>query len=221
MSLDLRSHMRRLRYRLLRRRFDEYTIVGRRRYVSNLLLIERHRHIEGAVVECGVYRGGMMAGIACVLGPRREYVLFDSFEGLPEPKPIDGERALAWAQDVESPDYHENCAAEESWARRAMELAGVSDVRFVRGWFEDTLPRFNWNQPIAVLRLDGDWYDSTLCCLNHLYEQVAPGGLVIIDDYYEFDGCAHAVHDFLSRRKEPVRIRELGGVCYLVKPETS
>jgi O-methyltransferase len=73
---------------------------------------------------------------------------------------------------------------------------------------------------IALLRLDGDWYESTMACLDALYDRVVPGGLVIIDDYYTWDGCARAVHDFLSRRGVSARIRQwANAICYLRVPE--
>jgi len=219
MLAKLRTGLRRLRFRRLRRRFRDHTMVGRRRYVANLLLAHEHRDVPGAVVECGVWRGGMIAGLATVLGPERSYVLFDSFEGLPDAQPIDGEAAAAYQRDTSSPDYHDNCAAEASFARRAMALAGIEEPRLVQGWFADTLPGHSWSEPIALLRLDGDWYESTMTCLENLYDQVAPGGLIILDDYYYWEGCAKALHDFLSRTKSSARIRELDGVCYLLKPD--
>ena len=70
-----------------------------------------------------------------------------------------------------------------------------------------------------MLRLDGDWYESTICILENLYDKVAANGLILIDDYYDWDGCSRAVHDFLSDQKLPERIRQsrYGGVAYIVK----
>ncbi|MEE3093051.1 MAG: TylF/MycF/NovP-related O-methyltransferase, partial [Pseudomonadota bacterium] len=71
----------------------------------------------------------------------------------------------------------------------------------------------------SVLRLDGDWYESTISILENLYDKVATNGLILIDDYYSWDGCSRAVHDFLSDQKLPERIRQsrYGGVAYIVK----
>ena len=60
---------------------------------------------------------------------------------------------------------------------------------------------------IAVLRLDGDWYGSTMTCLEHLFDKVLPGGIVLMDDYYAWEGCSKAVHDFLSARSATEQIR--------------
>ena len=70
-----------------------------------------------------------------------------------------------------------------------------------------------------MLRLDGDWYDSTMQCLEALVPLVAEGGTIIIDDYYAWDGCARAVHDYLSRNDLPYRIKSLYGNygAYMVK----
>jgi hypothetical protein len=75
-------------------------------YCANLRLAERFRHLPGAVVECGTWKGGMIAGLACVFGARRAYYLFDSFEGPPAAKEIDGAAALRWQADTQSPRYH-------------------------------------------------------------------------------------------------------------------
>jgi hypothetical protein len=77
------------------------------------------------------------------------------------------------------------------------------------------------NGTIAVLRLDADWYESTITCLTHLYPHIAPGGIVIIDDYKEWDGCARAVHEFLFKHASGgvPRIRQFENrVYFVVKP---
>jgi len=149
--------------------------------------------------------------------PGRHSVLFDSFEGLPDPKPIDGSRAIRWFED-ESTEHRKLQAAEAS-AVEAMERAGQSDFEIVKGWFEDTVP--GWaekKRPIAVLRLDADWYDSTILCLEQLWPLVSPGGVVIVDDYYTWDGCSRAVHDYLSRTQAEERLEwSSHGVVYVVR----
>ena len=192
-------------------------MIPRHSYVENLTLAARVAHIPGCVVECGVWRGGMIAGVASILGPSRRYYLCDSFEGLPPVKPIDGAAAARWQQDTTSPHYHDNCTAGEEYAIQAMALAGIGSPTLVKGWFEQSLPSLRLEQPIALLRLDGDWYDSTMACLQSLYDHVSPGGLIIIDDYYTWDGCSRAVHDFLSRRSSEDRIHNYGTVCYIEK----
>ena len=199
-------------------RFRGFTMITPPTYIINLLVAERFRSVEGLVVECGVWRGGMMAGMATVLGRNRQYFLFDSFEGLPPAKANDGDEAMAWQADKHSANYHDNCKAEESYAQAAMRRAGVPRFATVKGWFNETLPKFAPETRIAILRLDGDWYESTMECLNALYRHVRVGGVIIIDDYYTWAGCSRAVHDFLSRHElEDVVRQYFNGVCYIVK----
>src|SRR5262249_16562192 len=95
-------------------------------YVGNLHLATRVRYVQGRGVECGTWRGGMIAGIADVLGPSRPYYLFDSFEGLPPTTDQDGSAAQQWIG---------KCVAAEADAVRAMSLSAATDVNIVKGWF--------------------------------------------------------------------------------------
>lgn len=194
-------------YRIFRR-LRGYTMIPPLTYMRNLAVAEKFAVVPGVIVECGVWKGGMIAGIAALLGPRREYFLFDSFAGLPQAKAIDGAKALNWQANKSSPAYYDNCTAPVDAAKQAMELAGAKNYHVIEGWFDDSLATFAPSQPIAILRLDADWYDSTLTCLRRLYPLVADGGVVILDDYYAWDGCARALHDFLSESALSERIRQ-------------
>jgi O-methyltransferase len=200
-------------------RFASATMVPANIYVQNLRLALEVAGIPGAVVECGVWRGGMVAGIAKALGPDRTYVLFDSFEGLPPAQEVDGPAAMAWQRDTSSPQYYDNCRAEMDAARAAMRAAGVHEADLRKGWFDETVPAFaSTGTSIALLRLDGDWYESTLICLQHLFPLVVRGGIVIIDDYGVWDGCTRAVHTYLAEQRRPEPLRVTGnGVTYLRK----
>lgn len=163
-------------------------------------------NIPGSFVECGVWRGGASFLIAELLRQAevtdRKVWLFDSFEGLPPPERIDGPAAIAYSQNSNSPLYFNNCRASlEEVERIATELGLASYTEFVKGWFDQTLPA-NRDRvgPIALLRIDCDWYSSVRCCLENLYDQVADRGFLILDDYYTWDGCAAAVHEFLGKR---------------------
>jgi len=208
---------------LLRHKFDKYksyTMIPRKTFIANLRLVSLVKNVEGIVVECGVWRGGMIAGIAEILGQEREYYLFDSFEGLPDAKDIDGQAAKDWQMDTSGSFYFNNCKAEMSFAEKAMQIGKVKHYHLIKGWFSDTLPLFSHKKPIALLRLDGDWYESTMDCLINLFPKVAKNGLIIIDDYYMWDGCARAVHDYIAENKLPYRIRSFNSeVCYIQKTE--
>lgn len=203
-------------FRSIYRKYRDFTMLKEGGYISNLGLANQMRDVNGAVVECGVWRGGMIAGLADLLGPNREYVLCDSFEGLPPAADIDGEKAKAYQADKTDPMYHDNCTAGEEFARRAMAQSPATRVRYVKGWFNETLPTLELSEPIALLRIDGDWYDSTMACLSNLYPKVASGGIVVLDDYHVWDGCSRAVHDYLSAKGSTARIRQWDHlVCYM------
>lgn len=199
-------------------RYSDYSMIPEQLFVENLKLIWEYRNVRGCVVECGVWRGGMSAGMASIF-PEREFFLFDSFEGLPQAREIDGERAVAWQANKDGSTYFDNCTAEISIAEEAMLSTGV-EFHLIKGWFSETLPVAKFNEPIAILRLDGDWYDSTMDCLKNLYPFVAQGGIIILDDYYTWDGCARAVHDYLSANSLTARLhRTHSNIPYLIKKD--
>jgi len=171
--------------------------------------------VPGDLVECGVWRGGaafLMAGLLRAAGVTdRKVWLCDSFEGLPAPEPVDGPAAGRYAGNPESPRYFDNCRASLDEVRRGAGTLGVADrLEYVEGWFDRTLPSARERiGPIALLRIDGDWHSSVKACLDNLYDAVVDGGLVVLDDYYAWDGCAVALHEFLGARSLPHRIESL------------
>jgi O-methyltransferase len=199
------------------KKFEGFTMIPQQTYINNLSLAEKISQLEGCVVECGVWKGGMIAGMADILGPKRKYYLFDSFEGLPKAQEIDGKAATQWQENVQSPGYYNNCSASEEFARQAMTLSNAENFILKNGWFENTLPSFQLKDEIVLLRLDADWYDSTKICLDYLFDSVTAGGLIILDDYYAWDGCSKAIHDFLSLNSKTERINSYHGVCFLEK----
>ena len=207
--------LRAVKFLWLYGKYRDSTMAPRGYFLRNMLIVDASRHVKGCVVECGVWRGGMSAGMAEVLGPGREYFLFDSFEGLPPATEQDGEVARNWQKDTQGATYYDNCRAPIEFAQRAMQLSGAPNYKLVQGWFENTQPQFVPPSSIAVLRLDGDWYESTMTALESLFKYLAPDGIVILDDYYAWDGCSRAVHDFLSRYQLTARITQKYGVCVL------
>jgi O-methyltransferase len=209
--------IKRLRMRKIYRQVKDYTMISEQLFCANLTLADRVRNVSGCIVECGVWRGGMSAGMCCLLGNEREYYLFDSFEGLPPAQPVDGPAALQWQKDTGSPNYFDNCAAPREFAQCVMDRVGAKRYKLCPGFFDKTLPMFQPG-PIALLRLDADWYESTMLCLQHLFDHVTENGLIILDDYYTWDGCSRALHDFLSQKKATERIYSFNNtICYLVK----
>jgi O-methyltransferase len=186
-----------------------YTMAGYARLINAYQVVRRaeEARIVGAIVECGVFKGGAAGMMTMAASPQRAVWLFDSFEGLPEPTAEDGEKAVVYAGDRSG-------GALQPIDRCVGPLESVEDLFFEKlkidrrrvmirkGWFQDTLPiARNEIGPVAVLRLDGDWYDSTKVCLDNLYDLVSPGGYVIIDDYGYWEGCRRAVDEFLAARR--------------------
>lgn len=204
----------------LQKKYADYTMIPAKTFISNLELVHHYvpEELDGDVVECGVWRGGMIAGIAEYLKGNRKYFLFDSFEGLPPAKEIDGASAIAYQQDIHGEYYHNNCTAPKEIAEEAMNKTGCQYAIY-KGWFDQTIPVFSASQKIALLRLDADWYDSTMVCLTHLYPKLVYNGLLLIDDYFAWDGCSRAVHDYLSQIQSVSRIRTLGSICYIQKKD--
>jgi len=159
------------------------------------------RHIEsrgipGDVVECGAARGGSAALMALTLnrlGSGRKVWLFDTFEGLPAPTANDPDREIA---DL----FTGTCVGTIDEVRGLFQRLNVIDgVEFVKGLFQETLPIAPVSQ-IALLHIDGDWYDSVKVCLDHLYDKVVPNGIVQFDDYGYWQGARRAVDEFLELR---------------------
>jgi O-methyltransferase len=155
--------------------------------------------VPGDLVETGVWRGGtaiyLRAILAALGDDERRVWACDSFEGLPE---ADADR---FPVDVPM-RFHEfdqlKVGLDEVKANFAR--YGLLDDRvvFTKGWFRDTLPTLPVEQ-IAVLRLDGDMYESTIDALVHLEPKVAPGGFVIVDDYGGIEACRQAVSDYRTK----------------------
>jgi hypothetical protein len=167
-------------------------------------LCEHFDGIEGAFVECGVAMGASLSLLAAYAGPDRLVWGFDSFEALPDLVDKDEGQGEAYVGL--------NCSGDEGEqsVRRTFELVDVpmTNVRIVKGWFEDRLPALcSEVGPIAILRLDADWYQSTRDCLDTLYESVVSRGAVIIDDYFSFKGCRTAVDEFREIHRVDAELR--------------
>jgi len=161
--------------------------------------------LEGSFVECGVAGGGCAALIAMVAqaeGKHRHCWFFDSYEGLPDPTEADF--ADGKTGEHVRPLPKGSCLGTEAQVRELLFKRfklSESDITLVKGWFQDTLPETKGKLgPIALLRLDGDWYESTKCCLEQLYDQVVEGGFVLIDDYDTCYGSAKATDEFRAAR---------------------
>ena len=168
--------------------------------------------VPGDLAEAGVWRGGTTIFMRALLelhgATDRDVWVIDSFEGLP-PAAADAE---GWDAAMRGP-----LAVPLEEVRHNFELYGFLDehVRFLKGWFCDTLPTAPIG-PLAVLRLDGDLYESQRDVLVNLYPKLSPGGFVIIDDP-GFPGCARAINECRQEHgvTDPVLVTGAGsGVAY-------
>jgi O-methyltransferase len=174
------------------------TMAGARRLENIQFCLETclSEAIPGDFVETGVWRGG-----SCILAKAilkqygandRNVWCCDSFEGMPKPTPKD----LQISSTADFSDRDFLTVSEEEVANNFRKFDLLDDrVRFVKGWFSETLPRAPI-ESIAVLRMDGDLYQSTMDALVSLYDKVSVGGFVIVDDYRSWPGCKQAVDEF-------------------------
>ncbi|PTX97456.1 macrocin O-methyltransferase [Verrucomicrobia bacterium LW23] len=178
----------------------------------------------GNFAECGVAGGGSSALIAKTIAtyskrPRRLYA-FDTFEGMPAPRAEDTHQGVAaadtgWGEGT--------CAAPMQSLRNICRELAVTDIVVpVQGFFADTLPATRAEMgELAFLHLDGDWYESTRDILVNLYDQVAPGGYMQIDDYGYWEGCRRAIHDFERERGLTFELHNIDGVGHwMTRPQS-
>ena len=202
-------------------------------------VLEREK-IAGGIVECGVWSGGCV-GLMALVNRRfgsddRVFHLFDSFEGLHQPSTDDVDVLASFQAAHPEVDLDNGGdsnklvaigasvgASREQVENLLFEKLQIdrTQVVFHCGWFQDTVPLARESiGPLALLRLDGDLYESTKVCLDHLYDCVVEGGFIIIDDYGTFEGCRRAVSDFLAGRSlEPELTRIDSTGVYFRKSE--
>jgi O-methyltransferase len=185
-----------------------------------LALIDAVRYLErrgvpGGFAECGVWRGGsVLAMIETLRGAGaapRDIWLYDTFEGMTEPTDQDVSafeppaletwRAATARGERPWADLFSAAMFDEASVRDTLVATGYAPERlhFVRGPVEETLPRHMPEGPLALLRLDTDWYESTRHELAHLYPRLVSGGILIIDDYGHFEGARRAVDEYFAQ----------------------
>lgn len=194
-----------------------YSMIGRKRLDNIQRCVERviADEVPGDLMETGVWRGGATMLMRAVL--KRHNVIdrvvwcADSFEGLPVPNATD----KAIAQNVDFSDREYLAVSKEQVAAN-FERLGLLDaqVKFLKGWFKDTLPTAPIER-LAILRLDGDLYESTLDALTHMYPKLSPGGFVLIDDYNSWAGCKQAVTEYREKNGIDAKIEIVDAhACY-------
>lgn len=200
-------------------------------------MAQKYADSEGCYVECGVAAGAQI--IAMRAGaPNKRIHAFDSFQGIPMPSNRDdqmpGIKFLSKEEQLALPDPGKqelkttgatSVPVESFLEHLTNSGAGADNVVIHRGWFEDTtfgIPEGHNIDPISILRLDGDLYNSTYVCLQNLYPLVESGGIVIIDDW-QLPGCQQAVVDYFrnttrrNRFKFP-EMKFISNIAYFIKP---
>lgn len=188
-----------------------YTMTSSERIAA---LIETVRYvvanrIEGDFVECGVWRGGSSMAVAMMLkelgDTSRELYLYDTYEGMSAPSEADVD---VYGKSADK-KFEERRLGEDSseWCRSPIEevtgnLAGTGyppeKVHLIKGKVEDTIPATMPRGPLAILRLDTDWYESTVHEMLHLYPRLVEKGVMILDDYGHWEGVRRAVDEYFE-----------------------
>jgi O-methyltransferase len=195
--------------RLILGRIGEFTMTTIER---QLALISAVRYvaragIKGSIVECGVWRGGSSMATALTLmqagEATRPLYLFDTFEGMTAPTERDRDVDGVLAADTlkRSPKSANIwCYADLDDVTANMRSTGypMDQVHLIKGPVEQTIPREGPEGPIAILRLDTDWYESTRHELQHLFPLLQTGGVLIVDDYGAWQGARQAVDEYFE-----------------------
>jgi O-methyltransferase len=173
------------------------------------------RGIEGCFVECGVWRGGSSMISALTLAQEgdtgRELYLYDTFEGMTPPTDADRttDGILAQTHLEQGKGYW--CIAGLEDVKQNMALTGYPQERlhFIKGPVEVTIPAQSPPGPIALLRLDTDWYESTKHELIHLFPLLCDGGILVIDDFGHWEGARKAVEEFMAGLPKPYLLHRM------------
>jgi glycosyltransferase involved in cell wall biosynthesis len=190
------------------------SMIGRTRMRNVRVLLEQviRDGIPGDMIETGVWRGGACIYMRAILDAYsiadRTVWVADSFRGLPPP---DAEAFPVDAGDTHFTLTDLQVSSDQVRANFARFNLLDDQVKFLEGWFKDTLPSAPIEK-LALLRLDGDMYESTWQALEALYHKVSPGGFIIVDDYI-LAGCAKAVDDWRVREKITAPLQEIDGAA--------
>lgn len=196
--------------RAILRSITGFTMTSPERQIALIQAVRYlvRQQVYGCFVECGVWRGGSSMAIALALlqeqATDRDLFLFDTYEGMTSPTDVDRTTDGTLARthldrDVEKKSVW--CVADIDDVRANMASTGypTNHVHLIQGPVEKTIPQRAPEQPIALLRLDTDWYESTKHELTHLFPRVRAGGVVIIDDYGHWEGARRAVDEYLGQ----------------------
>lgn len=197
--------------------------------IQHTYILAKHAlSVPGIFVECGVAFGGSAGAMLQAMvdaGDLRELHLFDSFQGIPlaGPKDSDQPGIGGFIADVNLPlearlksSGISSCSVEDVKGHFREWNLPLEQLHFHEGWFQHTLPKTEIDK-IAMLRLDGDLYESVECCMKWLYPRVVPGGVVLSDDWV-LKGEQDAIRDYFNGDLPEIKVTVDTGACYWTKP---
>lgn len=207
-----------------------FTMVSNQRAFGLVRSVEKviKNDVPGDFVECGVWAGGLCMLMANTLkalsSVNRKVWLFDTFTGMTEPDDRDksieyGHKASERWEAEKQDGYNAWCYASEDDVRQNLKATEhpTDLLQFVKGDVLETIPG-NCPSDIAVLRLDTDWYASTLWELQHLYPKLSSRGVLIIDDYSDWSGSKQAVEEYFGPSFFGLEKTTVDGCLIIVKP---
>lgn len=169
--------------------------------------------IQGDVVECGTAQGNNLAAMA---KSGKRAVGFDSFQGIPWAGEKDDQQPGMEKKTGNTGLFTSGISAHSlDSVHQSMKHWGVTDYELIEGWFQNTIPKQTSTKQIAVLRLDGDLYESTLIPLRYLYPLLSVGGYLIVDDY-TLKGCRLACDEYFGDNY-PELVHTFDGIPYFRK----
>lgn len=191
-------------------KFKKKTLLSKERMLSNWKHLKyiKKNGVDGAIVECGVWKGGsammMIQALIDSKDTERAIYLYDTYAGMSEPTLNDKKNnssVLAfdkWNQ-MQKGEYNDWCYASLNEVKTNIKTLGypTQNIHFVVGKVEETIPN-TIPDKIAVLRLDTDWYESTKHELKYLYPRLEKGGVLILDDYGSWAGARKAVDEYFE-----------------------
>lgn len=196
---------------------NELTMVSPARLTDTILAVKHVNKIKvpGSFVECGTWRGGNSIAASLVSADqltKREFYIYDTFTGMSEPDDkVDKTTFLKESSTTlfnknQKQDFNSWCYASLDEVKQNFHMAGLTleNINFIQGKVEETLiQESNLPEKISLLRLDTDWYESTMIELEILYPKLESGGILLIDDYGYWDGARKAVDEYFSRADTP------------------
>jgi len=179
-----------------------------RELAGSVLDLEK-QGLDGLVIEAGTARGGSAIVMAAAKAPERPMKVYDVFGMIPPPSEHDGADVHARYEKISAGEaqgpggetyygYRDDLLGEvtASFARHGVPV-GERNVELIQGLFQDTI---ELDEPVALAHLDGDWYESTMTCLERIAPLLVDGGRIVLDDYYAWSGCRAAVDAYFTGR---------------------